>query len=199
MTHDGVRNSRVSLLTSLLGALAVASCGASAAAGPLQNPFSGGQPVFADSSVSTVPGQSGDATVWIVNSAPDPVILMSASLIPISDHPAGQLVLLRASNGSGISGRGWPAGVRAWPFRGAKVRHGESSVIFGFSGTREGVDYMTAGLRITYRYHGQTYTMRAWAAAVNCVRHNWRTAGNSQCDRSQNIARNATDRLASDS
>ncbi|GEM_PF-2341504 len=72
------------------------------------------------------------------------------------------------------------------------MHHGESSVIFGFAGTRAGEDYMTAGLRIIYRYHGQLYTVLAWSAAVACVSSNCRTGNLAASGRAEDVVRHAT-------
>src|ERR1022692_3785325 len=178
--------------------LTVAACGSGKAGGPLRTVTAGAQPGFAVESGLTSPDLSVDATAYVVNSAPDPVTLVSASLIPIPGHQAGRLVLLRFSaDGDGGGGRGWPVpGLSAGPFRGARVRHGESSVIFGFAGTRPGVNYMTAGLRTVYRYHGRLYTGIAWSAAAACVSPDWRTGDLAACGRAEDVVRRATEHLA---
>src|ERR1022692_645522 len=151
--------------------LTVAACGSGKAGGPLRTVTAGAQPGFAVESGLTSPDLSVDATAYVVNSAPDPVTLVSASLIPVP-------------------------GLSAGPFRGARVRHGESSVIFGFAGTRPGVNYMTAGLRTVYRYHGRLYTMIAWSAAAACVSPDWRTGDLAACGRAEDVVRRATEHLA---
>ena len=87
-------------------------------------------------------------------------------------------------------------GIVAGPFRGARVHHGNSSVIFGISGTRPGEDYMTAGLRIVYRYQGKLYTVSIWSATTDCVARNWRTGNVAACRRAENVDRHATEQLA---
>ncbi len=178
--------------------LAVAGCGSGQPAGPVQTAMSGGKPDFAVASVFTSPGQAGDGGAYLTNSADGVVTLVSASLIPVKGHPTGRLVLLKYSaRGDGGEGRGWPVpGIVAGPFQGARVHHGLSSVIFGVAGTRPGENYMTAGLRVVYRYQGHLYTVSVWSAATDCVARNWRTGNVAACHHAENIDRHATERLA---
>jgi hypothetical protein len=198
MTRWSLVSRYASALAVALVLLAPAGCGSGQSGGPLGNVTQGGQPNFAVSGGTTSPGQSNDATVYLVNSAQDPVTLVSASLIPIKGHPAGRLVLLKVSaKGQGVSARGWPIpSISARPFRRARLHHGESAIIFGFAGTRAGQDYMTAGLRVVYRYHGQLYTVLAWSASVACVSSNWRTGDVTACNREGDVVRRATEQLA---
>jgi hypothetical protein len=177
----------------------IAACGSSDP-GPLASDQSGGQPAFSITSGFTDPGQPADATVYVVNQAQDPVTLVSAALIPIPGHATGRLayVKLPYRRGDGVSGRGWPIpGTPGRSFRGARLQHGLYSLIFGFAGNRVGANYMTAGLRIVYRYRGQIHSVRTWAAAVDCVTRDWRTTGNQKaCNHAQDVARRATQHLA---
>ena len=165
---------------------------------PLGNQALWGQPDFTDEGIGTFQGQSADSAAYLVNSAQDSVTLLSASLIPIKGHRTGRLVLLQVSvNGNVVAGRGWPVpGIVTRPFRAARLPHGDTTIIFGFAGDRAGVNYMTAGLRIVYRYHGQLYTILAWSAAAACVSVNWRTGNLAACGRAQQVVRRATEHLA---
>lgn len=147
-----------------------------------------------------MPGQPAEMTAYLVNSAPgqDPVTLVSASLIPISGHPTGRLVgLAVARDHDGVAAaRGWPP--RGVPFRafpGALLPRGQSNIIFGFEGAQAGRDYMTAGLKIAYRYHGQLYTVLSWSSAVTCVTPD-RNASMSACERASEVAKRATEQMA---
>lgn len=52
---------------------------------------------------------------------------------------------------------------------GARIGPGESRLVFGISGQRLGRSYAVAGLKITYRYEGRSFTAIAWSAALVCV------------------------------
>ena len=86
--------------------------------------------------------------------------------------------LRRYSRSAGCRHRRWPGfpvpKTPTRPFLGARLSHGITSIIFGFAGNRIGGFYMTAGLHITCRYHGQLYAIDAWSASTNCVIRNWR-------------------------
>jgi hypothetical protein len=178
--------------------VAVAAFGSSD--GPLANVMSGGRPNFANTSSFTNAGQPADATVYVVNHSHDPVTLVSASLIPIPGHATGRLtyVKLPYKRGDGIAGRGWPIpGTPGRSFRGAHLQHGLYSLIFGFTGNRIGKNYMTAGLLIRYRYHGQLHSVRAWASAVDCVTRDWHKTGNQQaCNRASDLAQRETEHMS---
>ncbi len=178
---------------------ALSACGSGSSAGPLSNVTTGGQPNFSIASIYTAPGQSADMSAYLVNSAHDPVTLLSANLILIAGHSSGHLVLVGVQAGLGgiAAAAGWPVkgvSIRSLPIR---LRYGRSSIIFGFRGSDTGRNYMTAGLKITYRYRGQIYTVEAWSAAVDCVVANPnRAAGSATCEKAYRIAKQATEHLA---
>jgi hypothetical protein len=198
-------------MTRLVQALAAAAllavataCGSPQSGGPLALPSAGGRPAFSVAGGFVNAGQSATFGIYVINHAADPVTLISGSLIPISGHPSGRLVVLRVGikRGASIAGaRGFPVpGVPTRPFRQARLRHGLNTVVFGFAGDRVGGYYMVAGLRIVYRYHGQVYAMNAWSASTACVVRNWRKAphnGNDpRCNRAGEIDRRATEHMA---
>jgi hypothetical protein len=174
--------------------------------GPLTTITLGGKPDFSVDGGFFYPGQAADFGIWVIDTARDPVTLVSASLIPISGHPAGRLAFLAVSLQRGsllVGGHGLPPihDYPTRPFRGARLRHGYNTVVFGFAGNRIGGFDMVAGLRITYRYHGQLYTMSAWSASTACVIRNgrlgsWKGGSRNPCMRAENIDRRATERLA---
>jgi hypothetical protein len=180
-------------------ALGITSCAsAKAGSGPLQALAAGGQPEFAVAWGLEVPGQSADMTAFVVNSAHDPVTLVSAGLIPIPDQPTGHLrhAAVGIHHDGVAASDGWPPGIPVGPFSGARLPHGQSNIIFGFEGPDIGRNYMTAGVKITYRYHGQLYTTQAWSAAVACVTGDLHNANLSACKRASQVARRATEKLA---
>jgi len=149
-----------------------------------------------------VPGQIADFAAYVVNSGPGPVTLISASLVPIAGHPAGPLVRLAlGAHHDGVAAeRGWPPGIPIIGFKGARLPKGQSNIIFGFKVPDLGRTYMAAGIRITYRYQGQTYTVTAWSAATACVVSasvfRGGTGALARCKRQSQIAKNATQQLA---
>jgi hypothetical protein len=174
----------------------ITACGSISPGGPLWTVTEGGLPNFGVGWTILAPGQPADMTAFVINSAQDPVTLVSASLIPIGGHPTGRLIdLAVARDHGGIAGHGWPPGIPFRPFRGARLPHGQSNIIFGFEGPDAGRDYLTAGVKIRYRYHGQPYTMLAWSSATACVTRD-KNASQRPCEQVSSIARLATERLA---
>ncbi|MGO8958965.1 MAG: hypothetical protein ACLQFR_16575 [Streptosporangiaceae bacterium] len=140
-------------------------------AGPLQSFNVKGQPIVTDASFQVMPGQPVDATTYVINSSRDPVTLVSASVVPVSGFPTATLSHLAVDTTLHLigAGRNWPPPVPVRPFAGAKLSHGESRITFAITGRRTGVSYATAGLKITYTYHGQVYSVTAWSAVLACV------------------------------
>jgi hypothetical protein len=148
-----------------------ALAGCSSTAGPLQSFAVKGQPVVTDAGVAVLPGQSEDATTYVTNTAHDPVTLVSASLEPVAGFPTAKLTHVAINVTRNVVGVGtnWPPRIPIRPFGGASLPYGESRLTFAMSGKATDVDYATAGLKITYRYHGQDYTVTAWSAVIACV------------------------------
>jgi hypothetical protein len=165
--------------------------------GPLQTLTDGGQANFSVGGGLDSPGQSADFTAFVFNHVHRPVTLVSAKLIPIPGHPAGQLIHEAvALHHDGIAAAdGWPPGIPIAPFKGARLPYGQSNIIFGFEGTRVGRNYMAAGLRITYRYHGKLYTTSAWSAAVACVTRDLNESM-APCKHAAQTANQATQKIA---
>jgi hypothetical protein len=197
------------LATAAMLAVPVTACGSSSlidtlptrqSGGPLALPSAGGQPAFSVDGGYFSAGQTSTFGIFLINKAADPVTLVSGSLIPVSGHPAGRLVVLRAGIKLGIpaGSHGFPvAGLPTRPFRGARLAHGLNTVIFGIAGDRPGRFYMVAGIVVRYRYHGQLYAVNAWSASVLCTVRNWRTAQeNPACNRAEQIDRRATEHMA---
>jgi len=130
-----------------------------------------GQPIVTDAAVNVVPGQAEDATTYVINSSADPVTLVSASLVPVAGFPIATLKHVAVNTTWHIIGVGtnWPPGTPVRAFAGAQLPHGESAITFAISGQKAGVNYATAGLKITYRYQGQDYSVTAWSAVLACV------------------------------
>jgi hypothetical protein len=175
------------------GAVAAAS-GSAGAGGPLTLVMAGRQPAFPVDSGGGAPGVPADFYVQVIDTAPGPVTLVSASLIPVIGHPAGRLAFLAIPlrRGNGIVGHGFPPLFKlpTRPFKGAQLRHGLSSVVFGIEGPNHRI-YMVAGLRITYRYRGQLYSVNAWSASTDCM-----NVSQVMCKRAGEIDRRATEQLA---
>jgi hypothetical protein len=170
--------------------------------GPLRGEMLGGQPDFSVEGGMTSPGQVTDFGIWVFNTAHDPLTLVSASLIPVRGHPTARLAVLKVDLRSGgliVGGRG--SGVPTAPFRGARLHRGRNEILFGVAGDRIGGFYMVAGLYVTYRYHGQLYTMNAWSATTLCVVGNrqgasWTDAAGRRCTQAENIDQHATEQMA---
>jgi hypothetical protein len=145
--------------------------GCSSTAGPLRSFAVKGQPIVTDAGVAVVPGQSEDATTYVINSSADPVTLISASLMPVAGFPTATLKHVAVNTTRHIIGVGtnWPPGTPVRAFEGAQLPHGESTITFAISGQNADVNYATAGLKITYRYQGQEYNVIAWSAVLACV------------------------------
>jgi hypothetical protein len=188
----------VPVMAAWLILVAMTGCGLLGShSGPLQTLTDGGQPSFGVGWGLDRPGQSADFTAFVFNHSHEPVTLVSATLIPIPGHPAGQLVheaVALHHDGVAAAG-GWPPGVPTTSFKGARLPYGQSNIIFGFRGARAGHDYMAAGLRITYRYHGKLYTTPAWSAAVACVTRDLNESM-TPCKRTAQAANQATQKIA---
>ena len=162
------------LIAVLLASVSITACG-SASEGPLQTLSAGGKPVLAMTSVVVTPGQSADAEAYVTTSAKNyPVQVTSVSVVPVAGEPAGTLVHagVQSTGASVAADRGWPA-VPVEPLIGAQLAHrlpgNLFGIVFGASGPATGHNYAVAGLRIGYRYHGQSYSMIAWAPLAICV------------------------------
>lgn len=162
------RESAALLLLMLLLLIACAGCGSS---GPLHDLTYAGQPVLTNAGIPVVPGQPADFTAYAVNSASDPITLVSASLVALPGFPVAKLryVAVDTTKDQDGAGRNWPPDVKVRPFAGAKLPRGQNNITFAISGPRLGVTYVAAGLRINYRYHGQDYSLIAWTAVEACV------------------------------
>jgi hypothetical protein len=175
MTHAARIRSAVVLLSVLLasatGASVIVGCGDNGAAGPLRSFSVKGQPIVTDAGIPVVPGQSVDATAYVVNTAADPVTLVSASLATVSGFPAGTLRHVAVDTSADVVGveKNWPPTVPLRAFSGAKLANGESRIVFGISGQRVGDNYGDAGINIVYRYRGREYSVTAWSAVLACV------------------------------
>lgn len=208
MKENPVSRIRIRTCVAVLVAAAVLTYAVSSDAigrsdGPLHNLQFGGGPQFAIAYGLYHPGQSADFGAYVVNNASEPVTLVSASLIPVAGRPAGHLEHLAVAVGhNGVTfARGWPPGIPVTKFRGASLRPGQSNIIFGFNARELGLSYMTAGIRITYRFEGKTSTVTAWSAATACVVRDHldpRLADVrlADCRRKSEIAKEATERLS---
>lgn len=195
MTRSGVwPGAMIAVL--MAGVLAACSSGsAGSGAVGLRTLLMNGKPAVASGPVS--PGQPGEFTAYVDNPAGGPVTLVSASLIPIAGHPAGQLAAVAVAQRRGAIGfaRGWPPTSPVVPFAGARLGHGHADVVFAMDGARAGTNYMAAGLSIVYRYHGHRHTMRAYAASVACVTKKAGGAAGA-CSAAARQAQQATQKLA---
>ena len=138
------------------------------------------------------PGTVVDFPVTVENQGSAPVTLLGASLIPVPGSPTPRLIhlgVLAEHVNLLSSGRGWPvwkgssAAAGHWlvrPLRGYLVlpwserqrRHLgplPDMIEYGVAGTRLGADYWAAGLAVTYRAGGHTYTQKLYAGGGDCV------------------------------
>jgi hypothetical protein len=149
----------------------ISACSADAGAGPVQSFMEKGRPIVDEAGAPVLPGQASDGTAFIVNTGDQPVTLLSAASVPVPGYPAGVLSHIGIASTLNIagSGIGWPPDVPIRAFTGATIPHGETRVIFGIVGAEPGKNYASAGVRISYRYGGQEYTVVAWSGVVACV------------------------------
>jgi hypothetical protein len=161
--------------------------GATTGNGPVSN--GGG---LGYSFLEVAPGQIGDFPVTIVNSGSSPVLLDSASLLPIPGFPLPRLVDLgvMGEHFNLLTDRGWPpdgptasSQAARWsvrPFAGFEVLSAvrlrqlkvgplPDIVEFGVEGMHPGTDYWAAGLAISYTVSGRSYTARLYEGGGICV------------------------------
>jgi hypothetical protein len=176
MTRPRIRRC-CAVLTAAVASLTGAGCGSSQSAGPLQELTAGGKPALTAASVLVDPGQTADGEVYVVNSAHEPVTVTGVSEVVVPGELSGTLRHVAiATTGAAIAyARGWPPPVPVRPAVGGTLPPGMSGIIFGFSGPRTGQDYTIAGVKITYDYHGQAYSVIAWVAEVACNVPDFRT------------------------
>jgi hypothetical protein len=150
---------------------ALSGCG-STTTGPLHSFAAHGQLFLTSGGGAVLPGQTEDGTVYVQDSAAGPVTLVSAEIEPAAGFPVPALTHAGVDTTLAVVGSGtnWPPDVPVGPFAGATLPRGESRITFGVSGPKAGIDYGVAGLKITYRYRGQDYTVVAWSAVMACVR-----------------------------
>lgn len=141
--------------------------------GPLQALSAGGQPIVDGAQVDVHPGRPADFTAFVFNPLTSPVTLVSASVVPVpGSSPTARLVHTGIATTRGFAGSddGWPPPhVAIRPLAGGQIGHGQSDILFGIVGDTAGRGYSVAGLKIRYRYQGQTYDVFAPSAAVACV------------------------------
>jgi hypothetical protein len=182
-----VRIALVAAAFTVAGAIPLAGGGT---AGVLSNGSSAGGTY--QGGIGSLPGQVADFPVTVQNNGSVPVTLESATLLPEPGFRAPRLVHL------GVlvehvellaSAMGWPplkelsASSGRWvlrPLRGYVVlpwsvrqrRHlgpMPDMIEYGVVGTRPNTDYVAAGLEITYRMGGNTYTQKLYAGGDDCV------------------------------
>jgi hypothetical protein len=152
-------------------AVMLASRDQASTAGPLQSPTAGGQQLVDDGGLPVSPGQSADVTAYVINTARRPVTLVSVSVIAVPGFARADLAHTALASTLGVVGigSGWPPDVPIKPFAGAVLQHGQTRIVFGITGSRIGDDYAAAGLRVSYKYQGQTFSVTAWAGVLACV------------------------------
>jgi len=160
--------------------------------GPLSSLIEGGQPLITDSGGPVQPGEPHIATAYVVNSSDDPATLVSASLVPVTGLPAARLahVAVDTNHDYNVAGRDWPPGVPIEPLPGARLGHGQTGVVFAVTGPRRGT-FSAAGLKLTYRWHGSTYSVIAWSVSVACIH-----VDGSACSHALDIATHRTEKMA---
>jgi hypothetical protein len=161
----------LALVMALAASPVMAGCSTGPASGPLQSLTAGGQPVVDGAAVPVLAGQSADFTAFVYNPLHAPVTLVSA--VPVLVPGTLPAHLAHVAVGTTINiigeGRGWPPGISTKPLKGARIGHGQTNLIIGITGTTAGQNYAVAGVKITYQYQGDTYTVVAWSAGIACV------------------------------
>jgi hypothetical protein len=139
----------------------------------------------------TGPGVPADFSGF-VGASSAPVTLLSATLLPIPGFPVPRLVHLGVyqikKHGDITLANYWPpqilfdiAGppyvVPVSAFRGYRLsagRHPLLLIFYSFVGTRPGVAYFAAGLRITYQVGQAEYSGNWYAFGDSCVAAGWK-------------------------
>jgi hypothetical protein len=175
-----------------------AACGSSQPAGPVQMTMSDGQPDFDAGGVVVNQGQTADGEADVVNSGQDPVTITAVTVIDLPGWQPGDLLRAAiATTGAGVAGaRGWPPPVPEKAAIGGTLPHGLNQIVYGIAGNGVGRYYAIAGVKITYRYQGRSYSMLAWTALVACVAKSWRTGSESLCNAQVQKANTALEKLA---
>jgi hypothetical protein len=143
--------------------------------------------------IATTPRLIADFPMQVENSGSVAVTLESATLIPLPGYPTPRLVhlgVLAEHRSLLTSAVGWPvwkahSPSSTWqlrPLRGYtvlpwKVRMSHrrqwgplpDMIEYGVLGTRVNTDYWVAGLRITYRLSGKTYTQTLYDGGADCL------------------------------
>jgi hypothetical protein len=148
-----------------------------------------------DGGIVIRPGQVADFPVVVENTGPAPVTLMKARLIPLPGSREPRLVhvgVLREHYDLLTAARGWPIAkdqaldsqsAPSWamePLHGYVVlpwstrkrrRLGPlpDMIEYGVLGSRADTEYAVAGLRVTYRLNGKSYTQDLYAGGEDCI------------------------------
>lgn len=139
--------------------------------GPLSSVSDNGQPVVNGASGPVRIGQEEVGTAFIHNSSHDQATLVSASLVAVPGMRVGKLAHVAINKTHDImgAGKGWPPkGIPIKPLPGARVGYGQTDITYGITGTGQGF-WVAAGLKITYHWHGNTYTVTAWSVVAACI------------------------------
>jgi hypothetical protein len=139
------------------------------------------------------PGLIADFPMPVENTGSAPVTLESAALVPLPGYPTPRLIhlgVLVEHQGLLTSAVGWPvwkahSPSSTWqlrPLRGYVVlpwkvrdsnrqRYGPlpDMIEYGVLGGKTNTDYWVAGLRITYKLGGNTYTQTLYDGGADCI------------------------------
>jgi hypothetical protein len=156
------------------------------------NVLSNGGGLFYGGNV-TPPGLVSDFPMEVENTDSATVTLESAALVPLPGYPTPRLVhlgVLVEHQGLLTSAVGWPVwkahspsstwqlrplrgyAVLPWKIRDSnRQRYGPlpDMIEYGVLGAKSSTDYWVAGLRITYRLGGNTYTQTLYDGSADCV------------------------------
>jgi hypothetical protein len=198
MLASRVRRCLLALIAVIVVLAGAVGCGSSQPAGPVQMTMIGGQPAYDFGGGVVSPGQTEDGEADVVNSGHDPVTITAVTVIDLPGWQPGDLLRVAiATTGAGVAGaRGWPPPVPEKAAIGGTLPHGLNQITYGIAGNRVGQYYAIAGVKITYRYQGSTYSMLAWTALVACVAKSWRTGSESPCNAQVQKANAALEKLA---
>jgi hypothetical protein len=126
---------------------------------------------MSDWSIRSVPNGVTDFSALVVNDSRSPITALRAQAIPADNFPTPRFVGAAIGTPAvAYSGRGWPVRDAPSQLLPATVPPGRTWLYFSVTGSTLGVDYMTLGVRLTYKQRGHLYSVNVWGPSVTCVR-----------------------------
>lgn len=193
------RTARLLAAATALVVAALAGC-SSQSAGPLGPDYFNGQVDIVYMSIVVKPGQFGDSAAGFTSTVNRQARITGLSLVPVPGEPLPRLrhAVLTLVGGTA---RGWPINepvIRkdGVPAIGALAPRSRSENIYFAATANTPGDYATAGVKITYRYHGATYSTIAWDAFALCVARDPGTKAVNQCYKFLTTVNNKVEKMA---